>query len=208
MLHGEQRLVVHHPLPSAGTLVASNRVAGVVDKGAGRGALVYTVRELHDAVTGTLLATQTSTSFCRGDGGFGGPAAPVLEPHPVPAREADAFIDMRTLPQQALLYRLNGDLNPLHAAPAAARVAGFDRPILHGLCTLGVAGHALVRLLCDGDPHRLRALDARFSSPVFPGETIRVSAWHEADGRAAFRAHVVERGACVLDNGRCEFTLD
>jgi acyl dehydratase len=205
MLHGEQRLVIHHPLPAAGSVVARNRVDGVVDKGEGRGALVYTTRDVHDAATDLLLASQTSTSFCRADGGFGGPSASVYAANPVPTREPDITVDMPTLAQQALLYRLNGDLNPLHADPAAAELAGFPRPILHGLCTMGVAGVALLTAVCDSDPHRLRALDVRFSSPVFPGETIRVSVWREAPGRAAFRAHVVERGACVLDNGSCAF---
>ena len=205
MVHGEQRLVMHAPLPVAGTVVASTRVESVVDKGAGRGALIHTARELHDLADGTHIASQLSTSFCRSDGGFGGPDGPVREPHALPNRDADVRLEVPTLPQQALLYRLNGDLNPLHVDPAAAAAAGFDRPILHGLCTFGAVGYALLAALCESYPLRLRALEVRFSKPVFPGEAISVSVWHEGAGRAGFRAHVRERDVCVIDNGLCEF---
>ncbi len=123
----------------------------------------------------------------------------------MPDRAPDASCELRTLPQAALIYRLSGDYNPLHADPAVAAGGGFDKPILHGLCTYGVAGHAILRTLCGYDGSKLRRLDARFSSPVFPGETIRTDMWNEGPGRAAFRCHVVERNVMVLDNGRAEF---
>jgi acyl dehydratase len=208
MVHGEQRLVMHAALPVAGTVVATTRVESVVDKGPGRGALIHTARELYDGADGTHLASQLSTSFCRSDGGFGGPGGPVREPHVLPNREADARLDVPTLPQQARLYRLNGDLNPLHVDPVAAAAAGFDRPILHGLCTFGAAGYALLSALCGSNPLRLRALEGRFSRPVFPGDMISVAVWHEGTGRAGFRARVPERDVCVIDNGLCEFDAE
>jgi acyl dehydratase len=146
-----------------------------------------------------------STTFCRADGGFGGPTGPVNEPHRLPERAADAVCDLPTMPQSALLYRLNGDFNPLHADPEVARSAGFTRPILHGLCTFGVAGHALLKTLCGYAPARVRRIAARFSSPVYPGETIRTEIWREAPGRAAFRCRLVERDVVVLNNGLFEY---
>lgn len=137
----------------------------------------------------------------RGDGGFGGPAGPVRPSHPMPATAPDHVVDLPTRPEQALLYRLNGDGNPLHADPAVAEAAGFPRPILHGLCTLGVVGHALLRTLGHYDPARFQALDLRFSAPVFPGETIRTEIWDDG----AFQARVVERDVLVVSNGRAAF---
>ena len=198
LVHGEQGIVLHHPLPVAGEIIGRSRVTGLTDKGAGKGALLYTEREVIDAATGTLLATTLSTTFLRGDGGFGGPAGPVRPPHPVPETEPDLVINLPTRPEQALLYRLNGDDNPLHADPAIAAKAGFPRPILHGLCTFGVVGHALLRGLCGYDPARLAEMHLRFSAPVFPGETIRTEIWRSG----AFRARVVERDAVVVSNGR------
>ena len=123
--------------------------------------------------------------------------------HVPPDRAPDATCDLPTLPQAALLYRLSGDFNPLHAEPSVAREAGFEAPILHGLCTLGVAGHAILRTWCDYDPARFRSLDLRFSAPVYPGETIRTEMWRD-DGVVSFRARAVERDAVVLDHGRAE----
>ena len=126
-------------------------------------------------------------------------------PHAVPDRAPDHVVELATAPNQALIYRLSGDFNPLHVDPAVASAAGFPRPILHGLCTFGVAGRAVLAALCDNDPNRLKRQDARFSSPEFPGETIRTEIWREGDGRAAYRSVVVERDKVVLGNGLVEF---
>jgi acyl dehydratase len=204
IVHGEQGLILHRPLPVEGEVIGRSRVTGIVDRGAGKGALMYSEREVVDAATGEKLATLTSTSFLRGDGGFGGPSGPVKAPHPEPERAPDVTLEMATRPEQALVYRLNSDLNPLHIDPKVAAAAGFPRPILHGLCTFGTVCHALLRSLCDYDPARFGRMDLRFSSPVFPGETIRTEIWHE-EGGAAFRARVVERDKLVVSNGLFRF---
>ena len=207
VVHGEESVVLHKPLPASGTVASQHRVTRVVDKGAGKGATVTYDKELFDKATGEKLATVTHTTFCRGDGGFSardGVSDPsAASPPQVPQRDPDLACELRTLPQQALLYRLCADRNPLHSEPAAARKAGFERPILHGLGTYGVAGHALLATLCDYDPRRLKSLFARFSAPVFPGETIRLEMYREATG-IAFRARVKERDRVVLDYGRAE----
>lgn len=205
VLHGEQAFEIHQPLPAEGTVIGRTKVTGIVDKGAGKGALVYTERSIHDKASGEKLASLTSTTFCRGNGGFGGPDGPVLQPHPVPEGEPDEICDLPTITQAALIYRLSGDLNPLHADPQIARAAGFDRPILHGLCTLGVAGHAILKACCGYEPGRLKSLRLRFSAPVYPGETIRTEIWR--DGNAvSFRSRVVERDVVVLNNGYAELS--
>ena len=204
VLHGEQGLTIHQPLPATGTVLGRGFIDEIVDKGAGKGALLYGRRELCDKETGALLATLTSTSFCRGDGGFGGPSGPTRPVHRLPERSPDLVADIPTLPQAALIYRLSGDYNPLHADPEVAKVAGFDRPILHGLCSFGVAGHALLRTLCDYDPRRLKRMDVRFSVPVFPGETIRTEIWREEAGRIGFRCRVLGRDVVAVNNGLAE----
>ena len=207
IVHGEELIVVHKPLPAAGTVVSRHRVTRVVDKGAGKGATVTYDKELFDKASGDKLATVTHTTFCRGDGGFSArdgvtDASPPPAPK-VPERAPDLVCELRTLPQQALLYRLCADRNPLHSEPAVARKAGFDRPILHGLGTYGVAGHALLATCCDYDPTRLKRLFARFSAPVFPGETIRFELYRDG-GEIAFRARAKERDKVVLDYGRAQ----
>ena len=199
VVHGEQGIVWHHPLPVEGEIIGRTRVTGLIDKGAGKGALMYSEKQVIEAASGRLLATLASTTFLRGDGGFGGPAGPVKPVHPIPERAAPITLDLATRPEQALYYRLNGDDNPLHADPEFAARAGFARPILHGLCTMGVVCHALLKTLCDYDPAGLREIDLRFSSPVYPGETIRTEIWPE---EGAFRARVVERDVVVVNNGR------
>ncbi|MBR0655539.1 MaoC family dehydratase [Plastoroseomonas arctica] len=200
VVHGEQSLILHQPLPVEGELTGVSRVTGVVDRGPGKGAMVYSSREVRDAA-GTLLATLEMTTFARGDGGFGGPSGPIKPPHPEPEGAPDLTLDLPTRPEAALVYRLNGDHNPLHIDPDIARAAGFERPILHGLCTFGVVCHALMRTLCDYEPARFGRMDLRFSSPVYPGETIRTEIWKQPGG-AAFRARVVERDKIVVSNGR------
>ena len=204
ILHGEQGLILHRPLPVEGEVIGRSRVTGLVDRGEGKGALMYSEREVVDAATGDALATLTSTSFLRGDGGFAGPSGPVKRPHPEPERAPDLTLDLATRPEQALVYRLNSDLNPLHIDPTVARDAGFPRPILHGLCTFGTVCHALLRSLCGYDTARFGRMDLRFSSPVFPGETIRTEIWRE-EGGAAFRARVAERDKVVISNGLFRF---
>jgi acyl dehydratase len=205
VLHGEQGLAIHRTLPAQGQVVGRLRIDDVIDKGAGRGALLYTTRELLDAESGALLCSLTSTTFLRGDGGFGGPSGPVRPPHPTPEGPPDAHFDWALAPNAALLYRLNGDFNPIHADPAVAGTAGFDRPILHGLASFGVAGWAVVSLVCDSDATRLRRFDVRFTAPVYPGETLRTEIWRTAKGIAAFRVRVPARDVVVLGNGRAEY---
>jgi acyl dehydratase len=203
VVHGEHDLVLHSPMPVRGSVTSHTRVIEVIDKGPGKGALVISQRKLNDKSTGQLYATITQTTFCRGDGGFGGPARTAPEPHALPTRAPDAVCDLVTRPEMALLYRWNADMNPLHADPAIAQAAGFGRPILHGLATFGVSGHAILKTLCGYDPGRFRSMAVRFSAPVYPGETIRTEMWR--DGTiVSFRARVVERDVTVLNNGRTE----
>jgi acyl dehydratase len=205
MLHGEQGLVVHKPLAPSGRVVSTNRIDAVVDKGAGRGALVYSSREQRDATTGEPIVTLTSTAFCRADGGFGGPSGPIRPVHAVPERAPDHVVVRRTLPQSALIYRVCGDRNPIHVDPVVAAAGGFERPILHGLCTYGIAGYSVLAALCATEAARLKRLDARFSAPVLPGDVLETRIWREGAGRAAFRCLVTERDVVVLDNGYAEF---
>jgi acyl dehydratase len=203
VVHGEQGLVLHEPVAPQGNVIGRTRILDVVDKGEGKGALVYSERAIIDKASGRKLATLKQTTFCRADGGFGGPKREAPAPHAPPARAPDGVCDLPTRPEMALIYRLSGDVNPLHADPEFAKAAGFPRPILHGLATFGVAGHALLKAACSYDPSRLTALSGRFSSPVFPGETIRTEFWRDA-GVVSFRARVVERDAVVIDNGRAQ----
>jgi len=197
LVHGEQGITLYAPLPSEGTVVGKTRVVGIIDKGEGRGALLYSEKQLRDAETGALYATTRSTTFLRGDGGFGGPAGPVKAFHIVPDTAPEIVHETVTRPEQALWYRWNGDNNPLHLDPDVAAKAGFQRPILHGLCSLGIAAHGLVATLCKGDPQRLKGLDARFTATVTPGETLRTEIW----GDGSFRTRAVERDVVVIGNG-------
>jgi acyl dehydratase len=203
VVHGEQSFRLHRPLPAAATVVARPRITDVVDKGAGKGAVLSTERTLTDKATGERIATLTHTTFCRADGGFGGPKRSSAPPHAVPARAPDVVCDLATRPEIALIYRLSGDYNPLHSDPAHARAVGFPRPILHGLATFGIAGRAILQTLCGYDPCRLVAMEGRFSAPVYPGETIRTEMW--VDGEiVSFRSTVPARGVTVMNNGRAE----
>jgi acyl dehydratase len=202
-VHGEEHLVLHRPLAPSGTIVARHRFVDAIDKGAGKGALLLMERAIFDKATGETLATMRETVFCRADGGFGGVPRPSPPVHPVPDRAPDVICDLPTRPEMALIYRLSADVNPLHADPETAREAGFPRPILQGLGTFGVAGHALLRCVCDYDPARLRSIAGRFSAPVFPGETIRTEIWRDGDV-VSFRARVAERDVIAINNGRAE----
>lgn len=205
ILHAEQDLKVHKPLPPTGAIRGEYRVAGIEDKGEGRGALLHQEKLLYDNATGDHLATVRSTLFLRGNGGEGSFGDAMQAAVPVPERAPDRMIEIATLPRQALIYRLSGDWNPLHADPAIARRAGFDMPILHGLCTKGLANRAILATYCDNDVARFKGMFVRFSKPVMPGETIRVEFFEEGNGQLRFRAVAVERDAVVLD--RCSATV-
>ena len=202
VLHAEESLEVHGPLPVRGEIRGELRIEDVYDKGADKGALVFTRRDLRDTSDGRLLATERRTLFLRGDGGRGGKTTPTPPPHALPDRAPDLDVALPTRTDQALLYRLNGDPNPLHVDPEVARQGGYAKPILHGLCTYGVAGRALLAALCDDDAARFRRMDCRFSAVVEPGDTLVTEIWREGDGIAAFRVRARERDTVVLNNGR------
>lgn len=202
VLHGEQRVELHRPLPAAGTIIHDSRVISAVDKGKDKGAVVCTETTARLKETGEPLFTLGSSMFARGDGGFGGPSEGGFVPHAVPDRAPDQSFEAETLPGQALLYRLCGDRNPLHADPAVAKAAGFERPILHGLCTYGTTCRAIIQNVCGYDATKITGFDVRFSSPVIPGETIIVDTWR--DGNVlSFECKVKERGVTVIKNGKC-----
>ncbi|HTP97498.1 MAG TPA: MaoC/PaaZ C-terminal domain-containing protein [Burkholderiales bacterium] len=203
VVHGEQGFVIHKPLPVEGAIVGRTRVTGIVDKGKDRGALLMTETRVFLAGETEPVCTLNSTTFARADGGFGGPGGPLRPVHALPQTPPQYTCDLPTLPQQALIYRLSGDYNPLHAEPAYAQRAGFKMPILHGRCTFGIAGHAILKTLCDYDPARFRSMEGRFSAPVYPGETIRTEMWLDG-GVVSFRASVPARDAVVINNGRAE----
>jgi acyl dehydratase len=208
LVHAEQAFELHRPLPVAGTVRTTATVTGIYDKGSG--ALVTTENAAVDAATGEPLVTTRSGIFIRGEGGFGGPRGPVGEaPWELPDRAPDHQVVRETRPEQALLYRLSGDRNPLHVDPKFAARGGFSQPILHGLCTYGVTGRALLHVLCDGDPGRFRSMSGRFSRPVLPGEPLTVSIWlagASADGNSATALFQTTRedGTVVIDRGRAE----
>ncbi len=202
VLHGEQRLKLHRAIPPAAELLGNSRIAEVVDKGPEKGAILTLQMDVRLA-DGEPLYTMENVIFMRGNGGCGGPAKSAATPHVVPEREPDLVHVSETRPDQALLYRLNGDRNPLHAEPAFAARAGFPKPILHGLCSYGIACRAVLASVCDYDPARLRSFDVRFTSPVFPGETIHTDIW--VDGNiVSFRCRVAQRDIVLINNGRCE----
>lgn len=204
ILHGEERFELHQPLPLAATIRATHRIRAIVDKGVGRGALIYFDTDIADAQTGAALASLHATQFLRGDGGCGDfgvapPVVPALREGVAPT----ASIDYRTTPQAALLYRLvSRDYMPIHADPVIAKRAGFERPISHGLNTMGLACRAVLKQFSPRRPARLRSMFVRFAQPAYPGETIRVEMF-DAGERVRFRALAVERNVIVLDRGEC-----
>jgi acyl dehydratase len=197
VLHGEQRIELEGPIPTSGRLVTTPTVRAIYDKGSG--ALVVLETETVDA-NGRLLFRNVFGAFARGEGGFGGERGPSGPRNVPPDRPPDRVVEMPTLPQQALLYRLSGDMNPLHADPSFARMAGFDRPILHGLCTFGHVGRALLKTFCGNEPARLRELEVRFTGVVYPGETIVTELWDAGAGRVLLQARTKERGQLVIGN--------
>ena len=203
VVHGEQGLTLHRPLPAEGELIAGARVTAAYDKGAGKGAVIYTETTARSAADGQAMFTLRSVTFARGDGGFGGPAGSGPAPHPLPDRKPDVTVTLATRKDQALLYRLNGDRNPLHADPELARRVGFPAPILHGLCTYGVACRAILQSVVAYDHARITGFDVRFSAPVYPGETIATDLW--VDGTmVSFRCRIPQRdNVVVINNGKC-----
>jgi acyl dehydratase len=208
LVHGEQDVRLLRPLAPQGTLVARNRVLSLTDKGAGKGALAVVLRSLIDAASGETVAESRNATFLRGDGGFSeasGISDPGPEPLPrVPARLADLEASFGTRTEAALIYRLSGDVNPLHVDPDVAAKAGFERPILHGLCTYGMAARAVIERVLGCEAVRLKRLAVRFTSPVWPGETVRYELWRESDALLRLRASVDARQTVVLDNGVVE----
>ena len=195
LLHGEQRIKLNKPIPTAGKLTTSGKVAAVYDKG--KGALMQVEAETKDE-QGEVLFVNRSGVFLRGAGGFGGERGPEAG-NKAPDRAPDKSVEMQTLPIQAMIYRLSGDRNPLHVDPAFAKMAGYDRPILHGLCTYGHVGRAVLSEYCDNDPARMTGLEVRFSGVVFPGDSILTEMWDEGDGRIVFQAKT-QRGDVVISN--------
>jgi acyl dehydratase len=200
LLHGEQGIVFERPLKSTATVRGEYEVLGVDDKGPGKGAVISFEKRILDAEDGEIICRVRSTYFLRGDGGCGSWKQPPTVPSALPERTPDRVVDFPTMPRQALIYRLNGDYNPVHIDPEVAAKAGFAKPILHGLCTFGIACFGLVQHLCAGDPARLAEIFVRFSRPVYPGDTIRLELFEEGNSWR-FRARTKERDEVVLERG-------
>jgi acyl dehydratase len=201
MVHGDQHLKLHCQIPTAASVVGETRIIDVIDRGSGKGALVRLAKEISDARTGEAIATCMMTAFCRADGGFGGPQRPTPAIHPIPDRAPDRLCVLRGDRRSALIYRLSGDYNPLHVDPDVAAAAGFSQPILHGLCTFGIVGQAVLKTALAYDESRLLEIGGRFSSPVMPGESLEVEMWLDAN-EISIRARVIERDVIVFNNGR------
>ena len=206
ILHSEQRLRLFRPLPPAADLLINKRVVDAFDRGPKLGALVLLEAEGRLAGDDTVIFNMGCSIVARGDGGFGGPRGKGIPPHRAPRREPDLSCDITTRLDQALLYRLTGDRNPLHADPATAQAVGFERPILHGLCTFGVACKAVLQTICDYDYTLIEEFDARFSAPVLPGDTITTDMWQDGNV-VSFSCSVKERDAVVLRNGKCTLAV-
>jgi len=203
-LHGDHYFEIHKPIPPEGVLTAEHSLPAVDDKGGGKGALLCIEKRLFDDGNDPV-ATIRQTMFLRGDGGCGSYGSPPAAPEELPDRAPDKVIQISTLPRQALIYRLSGDYNPVHADPEVAKKAGFPQPILHGLCSMGLATRALLSAICGSDPAKLRSLFVRFSKPVFPGETIRFEFYDEGR-QVRFRARTLERDVVVLDRCRAQLS--
>lgn len=205
ILHGEESLVLHRPIEAEGELIGRCWIEDIADKGPGKPVMIRSRRTL-STLTGILIAEMTELWILRGAGGFGGARdlpGDILPP--VPDCPPTCRIELPTTRNQALLYRLSGDRNPLHVDPELARSVGFDGPILHGLSTMGVIGRALTHMCADGDAHRLRSMRLRFTAPVIPGDVIATEIWTDGDGTARFRASVPARAIVVADGGAANF---
>ncbi len=200
LVHGEQSVALHKPLPVEGHVVAVTTITGIYDKGSGAVIAMETVAKEKDG--GDPLYTTTSSAFVRGEGGFGGDRGPSGKVE-FPERDADHEVTYQTRPDQALLYRLSGDRNPLHSDPKFAAMGGFEKPILHGLCSFGFTGRALLHTLCGSDPDRFVSMAARFSKPVLPGEALTISMWVTGDGQARFRT--ATPAGVVIDGGQLSY---
>ncbi|MCC6919276.1 MAG: MaoC family dehydratase N-terminal domain-containing protein [Alphaproteobacteria bacterium] len=202
VVHGEQRVTLHRPLPTSGTIISDERIIGAFDKGAGKGAVIVSEKKIRLKGTNEPLVTLVSSTFARGDGGFGGPSAGAPEPHPIPERKPDETFEASILKDQAFVYALSGDRNPLHRDPKIAKAAGFPAPIIHGLCTYGTTCRAIITNVLNYDAAKITGYDVRFSSPVFPGETVLLDVWK--DGNViSFRARLKERDVVAINNGKC-----
>ena len=205
LVHAEQFVQWHAPIPANGCVHARTRITGLWDRGEGKGAFLEQTRDIYDSADSRLLATVRQLNLLRGDGGFGpgGSDGAPAAAHVMPEREPDTVCDLSTLPQSALIYRLSGDMNPLHADPEVARAAGFERPILHGMATMGIAAHAVLRSILDYDALRLKAMRVRFTAVVYPGDTLRTEIWR--DGSVlSLRMTALERGVVVLNQCRVD----
>jgi len=203
LVHGEQGITIHQEIPVEGELEAVSEITAIYDKG--KGAVVVSESTATLVSTGEPLFSTRMSAYIRGEGGFGGDRGPSGTPNQAPARAPDHSISVQTRHDQALIYRLSGDRNPLHSDPSFAAMGGFDKPILHGLCTYGFTGRVLLHALCEGDPARFLGLDARFSSPVMPGEALTVKAWSDSDGTAVFQT-CGQDGRVVIDAGRVTYS--
>lgn len=203
VLDGGRDLRIHRPFPAEGEVLMDGRILEVVDRGADKGAVITREVMIRDAADGAPIAALRTTVMARGDGGFGGPPPTPTPRSDPPDRAPDRTVEVRTRPDQALLYRLSGDRNPLHSNPEAAARAGFERPILHGLCTYGIACRALLQTYADYDPAAIARFQARFSAPCFPGEVLAVDLWRSGL-EVAFQVRAAERGVVVIREGRAE----
>ncbi|HMC41298.1 MAG TPA: MaoC/PaaZ C-terminal domain-containing protein [Acidimicrobiales bacterium] len=200
LVHGEQTVTLHGTIPVQGTVETVSTITGIYDKGSG--AVIAIESVAREKESGEPLWTTTSSAFIRGEGGFGGDRGPSNKVE-FPDRPADHTVTYQTRPDQALLYRLSGDRNPLHSDPKFAAMGGFEKPILHGLCSFGFTGRALLHTMCGSDPDRFLSVSARFSKPVLPGEALTVSMWEDAEGHALFRTST--DAGVVIDAGQLAF---
>jgi acyl dehydratase len=203
LVHGEQSIHLHQPIPVEGTVRNVGKVTGIYDKGSG---MVISSEATSLLVeTGEPLLTSTTSAFIRGAGGWGGDRGPTGPKNVPPEREPDQVVTYQTRIDQPLIYRLSGDRNPLHSDPEFAKLAGFPKPILHGLCTFGFTGRALLHALADGDDRKLTGVEARFAKPVFPGQPLTVKIWRTGDGEAVYTTENGD-GDVVIAEGRATFT--
>jgi acyl dehydratase len=203
LVHGQQAVTLHKPIPPEGTATLTSKVIGIYDKG--KAAVVATETQAVDKADGTPLFSTMSSAFIRGEGGWGGDRGPSGPQNVPPDRAPDHQVTYKTSPDQALIYRLSGDRNPLHSDPSFAAMGGFDRPILHGLCTYGFTGRALLHTFAGSDPARFHHIEGRFSSPVIPGDELTISMWQTGDGEAVFTTSRTD-GTVVIDQGLIRFS--
>ncbi|MES2898962.1 MAG: MaoC/PaaZ C-terminal domain-containing protein [Pseudomonadota bacterium] len=201
IVHAEQGLELHQALPPEAHVTGKSRVVEIIDRGPGKGAFIKYERKIFERDSGAALCTISQTMLARADGGFGGPARSMDPAHVIPERAADFCCDIPTQRNMALLYRLNGDWNPLHADPEVARAAGFEQPILHGLASWGLAGHAVLKTVCRYEPERIASIAGRFTAPVYPGETFRTEIWVDGD-IISFTVRSLERDLVAINNGK------